>query len=67
MMAGGTESRGETMARSMQRFGRFLVRQWQLSGRISRSAKAARVDNRDTLLATQEFDRPAQQSPDTHI
>ena len=55
------------MARSMQRFGRFLVRQWQVSGRISRSAKAARVDNRDTLLKTQEFDRPAQQSPDTHI
>jgi hypothetical protein len=55
------------MARSMQRFGRFLLRQWQLSGRISRSAKAGRVDNRDTLLKTQEFDRPGQQSPDTHI
>jgi hypothetical protein len=55
------------MARSVQRFGRFLLRQWQVSGRIGRNAKAARVDNRDTLLKTREFDRPAQQSPDTHI
>jgi hypothetical protein len=55
------------MAGSLHRFGRFLLRQWQLSGRMSRSAKAGRVGNRDMLLGTQEFDRPAQQSPDTHL
>jgi hypothetical protein len=53
------------MAGLLRRIGRFLARQWRISGRIGRNVRAEQMGERDWLTRTAEYDRVGKHEPDS--